>query len=144
MALSSPTVESDEFKCLNLNITVPSEAPSGKRQEERVPLLPVKVWAHGYVMFRTFVGKPQMNSINHTLEPTALLIPSSGQFKNGTNSNLQDQPQVLSRLANPFVIVHIKYALGFFGFLASSDLATKYESTTSKVPVCRAILPTSV
>jgi hypothetical protein len=90
------------------------------------------------------VGKPQMNSINHTLEPTALLIPSSGQFKNGTNSNLQDQPQVLSRLANPVVIVHINYALGFFGFLASSDLATEYESTTSKVPVCRAILPTSV
>jgi hypothetical protein len=84
-----------------------------------------------------------MNSINLTLEPTALLIPSSGQFKNGTNSNPQDQPQVLSRLANPAVIVQINYRLGFFGFLVSSDLATEYKSTTSKVPVCRAILPTS-
>ncbi|KAH8806429.1 Alpha/Beta hydrolase protein [Hyaloscypha sp. PMI_1271] len=113
VALSSPTVESDEFKCLNLNIPVPSEALSGKRQEERVPLLPVMVWVHG------------------------------GQFKNGTNSNPQDPTQVLSCLANPVVVVQINYPLGIFGFLASSDLATEYESTTSKVPVCRANLLTS-
>jgi hypothetical protein len=89
------------------------------------------------------LGNPKWNSINLTLEPTDLLIPSSGQFKNGTNSNLQYQPQVLSRLANPVVIVQINYLLEVFGFLASSDLATEYESTSSKVPVCQVILPTS-
>jgi carboxylesterase type B len=49
VALPTPIVESDEFQCLNLNVTVPFEALSRMEQQEEAPLLPVMVWVHGYV-----------------------------------------------------------------------------------------------
>jgi carboxylesterase type B len=59
VALPTPVVESDEFKCLNLNITTPSEALLAKDQEAKVPLLPVMVWVHGYVVSKHFIGSPE-------------------------------------------------------------------------------------
>jgi carboxylesterase type B len=50
VALASPLVEADEFKCLNLNVTTPSEALPEKGQKEDSSLLPVMVWVHGYVL----------------------------------------------------------------------------------------------
>jgi hypothetical protein len=47
MKLAIPVVDSDEFKCLNLNVTVPSEALLGKEKQEGDSLLPVIVWVHG-------------------------------------------------------------------------------------------------
>ena len=46
MKLAAPVVDLDEFKCLNLNVTVPSEALLGKGKQGD-PLLPVMVWVHG-------------------------------------------------------------------------------------------------
>lgn len=49
----APPVNSDEFTCLNLNITVPTTALYGKRISQENPApppgLPVMVWVHGYV-----------------------------------------------------------------------------------------------
>lgn len=52
VALPTPVVESDEFKCLNLNVTIPSEALL-KTEQGKAPLLPVLVWVHGYVRLKT-------------------------------------------------------------------------------------------
>jgi carboxylesterase type B len=52
--LVTPAVESDEFKCLNLNITTPFEALSRGEQSGKTSLLPVMVWVHGYVGFLQF------------------------------------------------------------------------------------------
>ncbi len=46
MKVAAPVVDSDEFKCLNLNVTVPSEALFGKGKQGDT-LLPVLVWVHG-------------------------------------------------------------------------------------------------
>lgn len=46
MKVAAPVVESDEFECLNLNVTVPSEAQLGKGKQGDT-LLPVLVWVHG-------------------------------------------------------------------------------------------------
>ncbi|KAE9370473.1 alpha/beta-hydrolase [Stipitochalara longipes BDJ] len=106
MDLPNPIVESDEFKCLNLNVTVPFEALLAEGQELRSSHLPVMVWVHG------------------------------GQFKTGSNSNPRYQTQVLSRLAKeagrPIIIVQINYRLGIFGWAASSDLALEHEPITPK------------
>jgi carboxylesterase type B len=53
VALPTPVVESDEYKCLNLNITVPPEALSEKRGHMKSPLLPVMVWIHGCAAFQS-------------------------------------------------------------------------------------------
>jgi carboxylesterase type B len=48
---SDPTPGDDEFKCLNLNVTVPKSAlPQINQDPLRETLLPVMVWIHGYVM----------------------------------------------------------------------------------------------
>jgi carboxylesterase type B len=46
----------DEFKCLNLNITVPSEVLLDPGNRKTIGLLPVMFWIHGYVGFvNTFI-----------------------------------------------------------------------------------------
>lgn len=45
---TDPTPGDDEFKCLNLNITVPTDYLPGRQGGKNV-LLPVMVWIHGYV-----------------------------------------------------------------------------------------------
>jgi hypothetical protein len=49
MKVAAPVVDSDEFKCLHLNVTVPSEALLGKGKHGDT-LLPVLVWVHGLVI----------------------------------------------------------------------------------------------
>lgn len=49
VATPAPIVELHEFKCLNLNITVPSEVLQEREDNGSASLLPVMVWVHGYV-----------------------------------------------------------------------------------------------
>lgn len=46
---SDPTPGDDEFKCLNLNITVPKNALLAHESSHTGQPLPVLVWIHGYV-----------------------------------------------------------------------------------------------
>jgi carboxylesterase type B len=45
--VTDPIPGDDEFKCLNLNITVPSEMLSIADADSGHPLLPVMFWIHG-------------------------------------------------------------------------------------------------
>ena len=45
--VTDPIPGDDEFKCLNLNITVPNEALSIANADSGHPLLPVMFWIHG-------------------------------------------------------------------------------------------------
>ena len=46
----------DEFKCLNLNITVPSDVLLDPGNIKTIGLLPVMFWIHGYASFvNTFI-----------------------------------------------------------------------------------------
>jgi carboxylesterase type B len=50
---NDPTPGDDEFNCLNLNVTVPTEFLPGRAGGKK-GLLPVMVWIHGYVSYSTF------------------------------------------------------------------------------------------
>lgn len=47
MQLEEPVVEADEFDCLNLNITTPTDALISKEERTSSRLLPVMIWVHG-------------------------------------------------------------------------------------------------
>jgi carboxylesterase type B len=64
VGLPTPVVESDELKCLNLNITVPSDA----LKEGNPPLLPVMVWVHGYVGVQVSSENIRENSLDCDLQ----------------------------------------------------------------------------
>jgi carboxylesterase type B len=49
--VNDPVPGDDEFKCLNLNIAVPSEVLSGRDDGQTNSRLPVMVWIHGYDTF---------------------------------------------------------------------------------------------
>jgi carboxylesterase type B len=62
VALPTPVVESDELKCLNLNVTVPSEALLKTQQGNGLPL-PVMVWVHGYVRLQISALDPSFSDL---------------------------------------------------------------------------------
>lgn len=45
---NDPVPGDDEFKCLNLNITVPKETLGPHQDGQAMSLLPVMFWIHGY------------------------------------------------------------------------------------------------
>ena len=45
--LNDPVPGDDEFECLNLNVTVPSEVLKEQENGHKKSLLPVMVWIHG-------------------------------------------------------------------------------------------------
>ncbi len=128
--LKRPDVQEDEFKCLNLNITVPVDALPKLGHGEKQPLLPVMVWVHGYVKSTYIKFILSQNSS----APEELRF-HRGAFKNGSNSDPLYYPLAFSTIAsengNPVVLVQISYRLGIFGFAVSSDLLSEHPSTSS-------------
>lgn len=98
--LSTPSA--DEFRCLNLSLTVPRDAleDGGENRTSRVPVL---VFIHG----GGFAGGSHTVRCGDRLlfDPTDLVSTSV-------------------ELKTPIIVVAINYRLGPFGFLASSELFT--------------------
>jgi carboxylesterase type B len=110
--VNDPVPGDDEFKCLNLNITVPNEILKQYENGYAKSLLPVMVWIHGYVDALSLI--------------LTFLTALRGGFNFGANSVARYRPKILSSLAkqagHPIVLVQIGYRLGVFGFAASHDL----------------------
>ncbi|CAK7235591.1 Carboxylesterase 5A [Sporothrix bragantina] len=99
---------SDELRCLNLNISLPTAyLPPKDKESDSTRLLPVIVWIHG------------------------------GAFYFGANSTARQDPERLCQRAqqtgHPVVLVSINYRLGPLGYAASADLATEAGSAKSWV-----------